>query len=627
MADVVSYPFDPTGQAPSNRITGEQIIITAPGDRRYHFTMVKFAPMFEEGLVLKIRSTDGSVTELQKGVDYYLSNQFKDASNATMHPIWGSITFLRRNIVGVLIADYNTLGDIWTIDSQKIIEILANQTRNPRTTTWEQVVERPVDFPVIDHPWNLADMVGMKEIYEVLENFYQAYLVNIGGGGGGGGEGGAALIAHMNDRTNSHRVTANQTGAYTYSQIDLMFQKYLLTTGTANDSTRLGGKTLAAIMLDVIATKVNNAIRADTAGIADRAAIATNSDRLGGSTKQELISQITSDVGGNATKFDGKTYPEAKADILTGKAADAFKLEGKTLQEITNQIIQATGDASTLQGKTYNQIMVDVVGIKVNNAASADNAGSIGGKSLQALMEDFIVLKVNNAVNADKVYGFDFDQLITAILDSKTYFDKLTYSTMQVNPLDVPINHANDGGNLDPNYLYSIIGEFIIPGTEVPPFWDESSKMVSSTFDVFMYWKGTTHRLRVEAIVGDHPSGNSILKYYCDSDIAGYVELGMRKLISPYQSAGGVQAYFNQVWMKFNKNIELRHYSINQLNRNSFVLRNPYQYGFWDHTSIGVEAVIWQPPTPVGVGDLTEVQDAFDELADDIMLLIQTPAA
>lgn len=627
MADVISYPFDYTGQAATNRITGEQIIITAPGDRRYHFTMVKFAPMFEEGLVLKIREIDGTITPLVKGIDYYLSHQFKDASLSTMHELWGSITFLRRDIVGVLIADYNTLGGPWTIDSQKIIEILANQTRNPRSTTWEQVVERPIDFPPIDHPWDLDDMVGMKEILEVIEKFYQAYLVHIGGGGGGSGD--AALIAHMNDRTNSHKVNANQTGAYTYAQIDLMFQQYLKTNGVAADSSKLGGKTLAAIMLDVVAVKVSNAVRADTAGAADTATKATDSDRVGGKTVQDIISQISADVGGNATKFNGKTYGEAKADILSGKAADADKLSGKTLVQIMQDIANASGDAKTLEGRTYQELLLAMSGIKTSSSGRADTADSLSGKTLANIMEDVIVTVVNNAKNASKVYNLTFPELGNSLARSPDLLNGFSFAATDVIVKDVPIGHPNDGGNLDPTYTYALLGSFIIPGEDaIPTHWDNTVEVHSSSFDLSVFWKNSTDRIRVDlAYKGNAQLGQSTFKYYGEEVLSDDVVLGIRRLPSGIFTTGGVEAMSNEIWMKFKISKDLRRYGAFQGVRGGFKFTDPVNMNFWDHTSVGVGGVIWQTQSFGGGASLAEVQAAFDDLAEVIDDLIAAPAA
>lgn len=627
MADpVVSYPFDPTGQAQSNRITGEQIVIVAPGDRLFHYTMPRWAPMFEAGHALKLRDLNNSIIPLKMGVDYYLSHKFADASLATMHDIYGSISFLRRDIVGTLIADYNTLGGTWTLNPTQIVEILANRVFNPRIRTWEQVTFRPVDFPVIDHPWNLDDMVGMKEIIEMMERFYVTYLGSLDPSTGGG-----LISAHLADFANPHRTSANQTGAYSYAQIDNMLTGYLTTNGVAFNSNRLGGKTLAEIFLDAVNIKVRNAFQADTATNATRAVTSSDSEKLAGQTLQQIINSLQASTS-DARTFNGKGYEEVRADFMAGTADNANKLGGQTLQQIKTELQAATGDAVTLQGRSYDQIMQQVVSTKVNNAIRADvatNADKLGGKTASQIIAEAVAVVPELARNSERVYGFDFDELVDNIVDSDTYFNKLTYTTLQVNPNAVTVNHANDGGNLDPNYLYTIVGEFIIPGTDVPPWWDKSQSITSSVLDVYLYWKGHTNRVRLDVTAFEHPAGNSFLKYYSDLLVTGQVQFGLRKLISPYRATDGTQAYFNQVWMKFNKNLDLKHYSIFQFNRNSFILRDPLVKGFWDHTSIGVSSVVWQPQeNPGSVTDLADdTQAAFDAMGDHITVLIATPAA
>lgn len=627
MADpVVSYPFDPTGQAQSNRITGEQIVIVAPGDRLFHYTMPRWAPMFEAGHVLKLRDLNNSIIPLTMGVDYYLSHKFADASLATMHDIFGSISFLRRDIVGTLIADYNTLGGIWTLNPSQIAEILANRVFNPRIRTWEQVTFRPVDFPVIDHPWNLDDMVGMKEIIEMMERFYVTYLGSLDPSTGGG-----LINAHLADFANPHRTSANQTGAYSYAQIDNMLTQFLGINGVAFNSNRLGGKTLAEIFLDAVNIKVRNAFQADTATSATRAVTSADSEKLAGQTLQQIINSLQSSTS-DASRFNGKTYEEVRADFMGGTAANADKLGGQTLQQIKSELQAATGDAVTLQGRSYDQLMQQVVTTKVNNATRADNAGgadTLNGKTASQIIAEAASVVPDVAHNAEHVFGLDFDDLVTTIVESDVYDALMPQVTLQVNPAAVTINRPNDGGNLDPDYLYTIVGEFLIPGTEVPPWWDSSQATISSSLDIFMFWKGHTNRIRLDATAFEHPSGNSFMKYYSDLLVDGQVQFGLRRLISPYKSTTGVQAYFNQVWMKFNKNLDLKHYQVFHLARNSFILRDPLTTGFWDHTSIGVSAVVWQPQeNPGSVSELAEdTQAAFDAMGDHITVLIATPAA
>lgn len=453
MADpVVSYPVDYTGQAASNKIPGEQIIILPPGDRLFHYTMPRFAPFFEEGLVVKIRDTNNNVIPLVKGVDYYLGHKFMDASLATMHPLFGSIQFLRLDIVGTLIVDYQTLGGIWTISADQITEILMNTVNNPRITSWEQVVERPVDFPVVDHPWDLDDMVGQKEILEVLQNFYNAYLASLDPNGAGGGSG--VIAEHINNRNNPHQVTAAQTGAYTTAQVDQKLGLYLLATAQAADSLKLAGKTYAQLMTDVVNTKVANATHADSADNATNATTASNAVNFNGKSYVQVMTDVAgvkvanaahadnadhatdADTATNSTQFGGKSLATVMADVKATKvdnathadnadnattattATNSTQLGGKTLAQVMLDVAASTVDNATkFNGKTYAQATADILSGKAADSdklagktlqeiinqlqQSTGDASTLSGKTLAQIMADVKATKVDNATQAD----------------------------------------------------------------------------------------------------------------------------------------------------------------------------------------------------------------------------------
>ena len=396
MPNPISYPFDPTGQEQSNRIVGEQIVVTAPGSRLYHFTMPTFAPMFEEGAEFAIRDLDSNVIPLIKGVDYYFSHKFADASLATMHPLWGSITFLRRDIVGTLLATYNTLGGVWTVDYATLLQIMAQTSVNPRITTWEQVVERPIDFPVIDHPWNLDDMVGMKEIVDVLERWLGIYIDSLDPNGGGGG--GAELYNHINNHNNPHGVTPALIGTLTTAEIQYLVSACLGKSETAYDSARFGGQTFVQFMQTVANSTV-----------------------------------------ANATKLNNLTVAQLTTQILQGTAADSTKLAGKTLAEIMADVSNATGNATTFNGKTYEQVMEDVVDADVKKSLDSER---LDGKSYAELKSDFEnSVQPALAQNTTKVYGKTFEELAAAIPDAPEFkaaqdfaFAKVTADTISTPP-------------------------------------------------------------------------------------------------------------------------------------------------------------------------------------------------
>ena len=198
----LAYPFDPTGALQSNKITGEQQILTASNFRDYHFIVPRWAPYFTTSLVVKHRALDNSVTTLVEGQDYYCTHEFISASRACATPIAGSISFTNLDLTGVILLEYQTLGGIWTQDEAKIAEILADRLHNPRITAWDEVVDMPISFPPIDHEWDLVDMVGQAEVLEALQAIEDVLRQT----------GDAGLAQHLADLNNPHQTTKAQVG-------------------------------------------------------------------------------------------------------------------------------------------------------------------------------------------------------------------------------------------------------------------------------------------------------------------------------------------------------------------------------------------------------------------------------
>jgi len=169
----VTFPFDPTGSVLSNRIIGEKHSVTTHQLKDFNFIIPKLAPFFRDTLkIVNLRTG----AELLDGVDWIASHHFLSGSRATVKPIYGSISFLDKTFNDVVEIEYNTIGGEWTVDEATILEILMGEIINPRTTTWEQIVEIPRVFPPIDHAWHLDDMVGMKEIQDSLATLTDAVI-------------------------------------------------------------------------------------------------------------------------------------------------------------------------------------------------------------------------------------------------------------------------------------------------------------------------------------------------------------------------------------------------------------------------------------------------------------------
>lgn len=448
--DGTTYPFDPTGQLASNLIPAEMQILTAQNYRDFHFIVPNLAPYFTDSLVITFQDTNGNIKTLTEGVDYVCTHVFHDASLACAKPIAGSISFYDTLLAGQVQLKYQTLGGIWTIDQTAIETILADRLHNPRITTWEQVTEQPVTFPVIDHEWNLVDLVGMSDVVNALANIEDmlrqtgstglaahiadhnnphlvtaaqvnlgnvqnyatatnqdaitgtatnlymtpaataAAIANLPSGGlavheadhgnphvttatqvGLGlvqnfgiasvtdaqnatrddvymtplktsaliGNGfGQDLANHEDDFTNSHRVTAHQTGAYTEAEVDALLANKINAGQQVSDSAMVYGLTQPELT---------------SAILAGNAATASNATQVYGLTQSALAAAILAGTASNASNFGGQSPSAYAASVLEGKAADSALINGQTPADfatsISSQVLsQVTGVIGTI---------------------------------------------------------------------------------------------------------------------------------------------------------------------------------------------------------------------------------------------------------------------------------------
>lgn len=164
------YQFDPTGTLPGNRITGEQHTITSASTGNYHYVVPTYAPFFSDGCTVSHRDIDNNVRFLVEGIDFHFGYQFIAASRSCAKPIYGGITFLDLQLAGVITLVYQTVGGTWTLDPVQINEILSDTLRNPIVVSWEQIANVPTLFPVVDHEWDLQDLVGMSDVKDAIDN-------------------------------------------------------------------------------------------------------------------------------------------------------------------------------------------------------------------------------------------------------------------------------------------------------------------------------------------------------------------------------------------------------------------------------------------------------------------------
>lgn len=193
------YPFDPTGSATTNLVSGERQVVNAPGILDFYYIVPKAGPYFRESLEL-VRYPSGAA--MVEGVDYVCTHLFHAATHSTGKGVYGSITFYDHTLTGTVSLKYQTIGGDWVINEAKILEVLSNIQIDPRITTWEETVDVPFQFPVIAHEFNVDDFVGADDIVNKLITIKEAIIAASSG----------TAASHVLDFENPHRTTKAHVG-------------------------------------------------------------------------------------------------------------------------------------------------------------------------------------------------------------------------------------------------------------------------------------------------------------------------------------------------------------------------------------------------------------------------------
>lgn len=170
-----TYVFDPTGRSPANLVPGEQHVVTNNNYKNYYLIVPKNGPFFINSVVMT-QSINGSTRTLVEGVDWYPVFAFIGATRSIGMPVYGGMSFTDLSISGIVSVTYQTIGGEWVFDDSVILETMANKAYNPFTTTWEEVSGVPNQFPVVNHIWDLVDMVGEAQVVEKLVAIENAIL-------------------------------------------------------------------------------------------------------------------------------------------------------------------------------------------------------------------------------------------------------------------------------------------------------------------------------------------------------------------------------------------------------------------------------------------------------------------
>lgn len=390
---IVNYAFDPTGVLPANLVTNEQHALNLVNSPTYRWIVPRYAPYFADSLVVTLKQVDGSVKTLVPNVDYYTSHWFISASRACAKPVWGSITILDNTLTGILGLQYQTIGGNWVLSDTDLANFLANQLANPRTVSWESIVNLPTAFPVINHQWDLVDMVGASDLVKALKDI-EARLRDTTTGG---------LADHLTDHANPHQTNATQVGLGNVKNYGIA------TTTQAVDGSNATSYITPSTLVYAINALVRQDFNTHLGDFANPHKVSAAQVGAYTTTQTDQLLNVKLDKTAQAADsalLSGMTVAQLTAQILGGTAANASTLQGKTVADIVTQVSLSTvEDSNHLQGQTLAQV------IAAAQAGTAANANTLGNKTLSQIQA---LWQADSVANANTVGGKTVADILTA---------------------------------------------------------------------------------------------------------------------------------------------------------------------------------------------------------------------
>lgn len=165
----VSYPYDDTGLAQSNKVTGETQVLTQINDDPFRFLIPTFAPFYHNNFVITGADTLGNIVEMNLGVDYNFCTPYIAASRANGSPISGALYIINKNIVGTVTLEYQCLGGAYSADRSQVVSTIAENNYNPRRCAWDQITSIQETFPPSSHPQPLDTFTGFRDLIDAID--------------------------------------------------------------------------------------------------------------------------------------------------------------------------------------------------------------------------------------------------------------------------------------------------------------------------------------------------------------------------------------------------------------------------------------------------------------------------
>ncbi len=166
----IRYPLDLTGINPDNLIVNE-VVTLLPGTAARIYVPL-YTPFFSNSMVI-VDQTDNNRT-LIRGVDYDLAELVEDASIRSGKEIMSLVLIKNKYVSESLLAKYQLIGGDYQQDAGVIGNLYKLVMSDERPVDWNNVLNKPTEFPPTLHKHLMEDLVGFEYVIYALERVRNA---------------------------------------------------------------------------------------------------------------------------------------------------------------------------------------------------------------------------------------------------------------------------------------------------------------------------------------------------------------------------------------------------------------------------------------------------------------------
>lgn len=173
MTDITILPFDLTGTMVSNLRTGEEHTLTRVTGRTNRMFAPKFGAYYKESL--EVRTSAG--VKLTYDTDYVCTYYYDDIWDLNAKECCAIIVVTNPAIGNDLRISYQAVGGPYALNLDELKELLEEVENTPESIKWEDIRNKPLQFPPELHYHEYWQLYGLESTIENLELLGEAWAV------------------------------------------------------------------------------------------------------------------------------------------------------------------------------------------------------------------------------------------------------------------------------------------------------------------------------------------------------------------------------------------------------------------------------------------------------------------